>query len=34
MPAIHMRISLEVIEMYYSDVVPDDLAKQLEGDFD
>jgi integrase len=32
--AINMRTSVRMIEMYYSDVVPNDLAKQLEGTFD
>jgi integrase len=32
--AINMRTSVRMIEMYYSDVVPDDLAKQLEGSYD
>jgi integrase len=31
--AINMRTSVRMIEMYYSDVVPDDVAKRLEGDF-
>lgn len=29
--AINMRTSVRMIEMYYSDVIPDDFAKQLEG---
>lgn len=32
--AINMRTSVRMIEMYYSDVVPEDLAKQLEGSYD
>lgn len=32
--AINMRTSVRMIEMYYSDVVPEDLARQLEGSFD
>jgi integrase len=32
--AINMRTSVRMIEMYYSDVVPDDMAKKLEGSFD
>ena len=32
--AINMRTSVKMIEMYYSDVVPDDVAKQLEGSWD
>lgn len=32
--AINMRTSVRMIEMYYSDVVPEDLTKQLEGSFD
>lgn len=32
--AINMRTSVRMIEMYYSDVVPDDVAAQLEGNFD
>lgn len=32
--AINMRTSVRMIEMYYSDVVPDDVAAQLEGSFD
>lgn len=31
--AINMRTSVRMIEMYYSDVVPDDVAKRLEGAF-
>lgn len=31
--AINMRTSVRMIEMYYSDVVPDDVAEQLEGSF-
>lgn len=31
--AINMRTSVRMIEMYYSDVVPDDVAKRLEGSF-
>lgn len=31
--AINMRTSVRMIEMYYSDVVPDDVAKKLEGSF-
>jgi integrase len=31
--AINMRTSVRMIEMYYSDVVPDDVAKKLEGGF-
>jgi len=30
---VNMRTSVRMIEMYYSDVVPDDVAKRLEGDF-
>ena len=29
--AINMRTSVKMIEMYYSDVVPDDVAKQRHG---
>lgn len=29
--AINMRTSVKMIEMDYSDVVPDNVAKQLEG---
>jgi hypothetical protein len=29
-----MRTSVKMIELYYSDVQPDDLAKQLEGSYD
>ena len=32
--ALNMRTSVRMIEMYYSDVVPDDVAKRLEGNFD
>jgi integrase len=32
--AINMRTSVRMIEMYYSDVVPDDVARRLEGDFE
>ena len=32
--AINMRTSVKMIEMYYSDVVPDDVASRLEGSFD
>lgn len=32
--AINMRTSVRMIEMYYSDVVPDDVAEQLEGSFE
>lgn len=32
--AINVRTSVRMIEMYYSDVVPQDLAKQLEGTYD
>lgn len=32
--AINMRTSVRMIEMYYSDVVPDDVAKRLEGSYD
>ena len=32
--AINMRTSVKMIEMYYSDVVPDDVAKRLEGSWD
>jgi integrase len=32
--AINMRTSVRMIETYYSDVLPSDLAKQLEGSFD
>src|SRR5690606_41552982 len=32
--AINMRTSVRMIEMYYSDVVPDDVAKRQEGGFD
>ncbi len=32
--AINMRTSVKMIEMYYSDVIPDDFAKQLEGSFE
>jgi integrase len=32
--AINMRTSVKMIEMYYSDVVPNDRAKQLEGGHD
>jgi hypothetical protein len=32
--AINMRTSVKMIELYYSDVQPDDLAKQLEGSYD
>jgi integrase len=32
--AINMRTSVRMIETYYSDVLPSDLAKQLEGGFD
>lgn len=32
--AINMRTSVRMIEMYYSDVVPDDMAKKLEGNYD
>ena len=32
--AINMRTSVRMIEMYYSDVVPDEMAKQLEGGSD
>jgi integrase len=32
--AINMRTSVRMIETYYSDVLPTDLAKQLEGSFD
>ncbi|MBI1619818.1 site-specific integrase [Aquamicrobium zhengzhouense] len=31
--AINMRTSVKMIEAYYSDVIPDDIARQLEGDF-
>ena len=31
--AINMRTSVRMIEMYYSDVVPDEMAKQLEGSY-
>ena len=33
-PATDMRPSVKMIEMYYSDVIPDDFAKQLEGSFE
>ncbi|MBS1165545.1 MAG: hypothetical protein H6R00_1570 [Proteobacteria bacterium] len=32
--AINMRTSVRMIEMYYSDVVPEDLARQLEGSYE
>ena len=32
--AINMRTSVRMIEMYYSDVVPDEMAKQLEGGYE
>lgn len=32
--AIDMRTSVRMIEMYYSDVVPDEMARQLEGNWD
>lgn len=32
--AINMRTSVKMIEMYYSDVVPDDVAQHLEGSWD
>jgi integrase len=32
--AINMRTSVRMIETYYSDVLPSDLAKQLEGSYD
>ncbi|MCG8271607.1 tyrosine-type recombinase/integrase [Aquamicrobium sp. NLF2-7] len=32
--AVNMRTSVKMIEMYYSDVVPDDFAKQLEGSYE
>ncbi len=32
--AISMRTSVQIIETYYSDMLPSDLAKQLEGSFD
>lgn len=32
--AVNMRTSVKTIEMYYSDVMPDDFAKQLEGSWD
>ncbi len=32
--AINMRTSVKMIEMYYSDVTPSDVAKRLEGSFD
>ncbi|WP_375449939.1 tyrosine-type recombinase/integrase [uncultured Devosia sp.] len=32
--AINMRTSVRMIEMYYSDVVPDEMARQLEGSYE
>jgi integrase len=32
--AINMRTSVRMIETYYSDVIPDERAKQLEGGYD
>lgn len=32
--AINMRTSVKMIEMYYSDVAPDDVAERLEGSWD
>jgi len=32
--AINMRTSVRMIEMYYPDVVPDEMAKEIEGGYE
>jgi integrase len=32
--ALNMRTSVRMTEMYYSDVVPDEMGKQLEGGYE